>query len=74
MAKAPLPAGAGLIHVFCARPGLRRAGVEHPTHTAHKRGAFTAEQLAEMVADPLLTVVVGDQVTAESLLPPPAEA
>ena len=68
MAKAPAsPAFPGMIHVFCTRPGLRRAGLEHPAHRAHKRKDLTAEQLAELAAEPLLILIDGMHVTPETL-------
>ena len=52
------PASA-VLHVFCARPGLRRAGIEHPFHAVYAIDAFTEEQAREMTAEPLLVVVLG---------------
>lgn len=48
--------------------GLMRAGVHHPAQPVmHPGDRFTAEQLAQLTAEPLLTVeVLGDE-------PPPAK-
>lgn len=64
---APPPAPPGLIHVFCARPGLRRVGLEHPAYHAYGRGELTDEQIQEMAADPLLILLVGDRIMPGNL-------
>ena len=66
MAK-PAPASTGLIHVLCLRPGLRRAGLEHPLHQVLKRKDLSDEQLLEMASEPLLVLVEGVRLTAETL-------
>jgi hypothetical protein len=66
MAKAA-PAFTGTIHVLCTRPGLRRAGIEHPAYRVLKRKDLSDEQLLELTSDPLLVLVDGVRITAEML-------
>lgn len=47
---------AGLIVVRCRRPGFRRAGLAHPARAEYPAGFFTAEQLAQLRAEPMLDV------------------
>ena len=60
---------APLLHITCLRPGLRRGmGVaEHPAHASYALDAFTAAQLAEMAAEPLLVLLVGDRIVSDTL-------
>jgi hypothetical protein len=51
------------LHIVCHRPGLRRGGVTHPAHQVHAPDAFSAEQLAEMLAEPELTLIFGERAT-----------
>jgi hypothetical protein len=50
------------LHICCVRPGLMRGGVRHPRHAVHAADAFTAAQIAELLAEPALTVILGGQV------------
>ena len=45
-----------MLKIICARPGLRRAGVAHPAIKTWPDGAFTADQIALLQADPAITV------------------
>jgi hypothetical protein len=56
-----------MLHVLCARPGLIRGGVSHPSVQAHRMGAFTRAQLDEMLAEPAIAIVVGHRVMPEQL-------
>ena len=59
------------LHIVCHRPGLRRGGVTHPAHRAHAADAFTAEQLAELLAEPELTLILGEMVASAEAVQPP---
>ncbi|MBR0681916.1 hypothetical protein GXW74_15585 [Roseomonas eburnea] len=43
--------------ILCRRPGFRRAGIAHPARAEYAAGAFTAEQLAVLAAEPMLRLV-----------------
>ncbi|GGG30966.1 hypothetical protein GCM10010964_18640 [Caldovatus sediminis] len=47
---------AGLIVIRCRRPGFRRAGLAHPERAEYPAGFFTAAQLAQLRAEPMLEV------------------
>jgi len=42
--------------ITCARPGFRRAGLAHPARAEYPAGSFSPEQLALLLAEPLLAV------------------
>ena len=48
-------------------PGRIRGGIAHPRAAEHALGALSREQLAEIAADPTLTIVRGELVTADTL-------
>lgn len=54
--------------IVSRRPGIIRGGMRHPAVAAHAPGAFTPEQLVDIVGEPEITVVVGAIVTNELLL------
>ena len=45
------------LRILCARPGFRRAGVPHDADRTWPAGAFTADQVRELEAEPQLTVL-----------------
>ncbi|NIX75390.1 HI1506-related protein [Microvirga terricola] len=45
------------LRILCSRPGFRRAGVAHPADKTWPADAFTEEQLEQLRAEPLLTVI-----------------
>lgn len=48
-----------MIRITSQREGFRRAGIAHPAAaTDHPDDAFTAEQLAALQAEPMLTVEI----------------
>lgn len=47
------------LHVFCRRPGLIRGGRSNPASASYELGVFTAAQLAELCAEPEITLLVG---------------
>lgn len=51
------------IHVFCHRPGMNRGGRSNPRHAAYDFGVHTPAQLRELLAEPEVTVLVGDALT-----------
>ena len=54
------------LHVVCLRPGpYHRGGARHEGHTVHETGAFTAEQLRELSADPHLAVILEGETLTE---------
>lgn len=55
--------GDGALVVVCRRPGLIRAGIRHPAVAEYPAADFSAEQLAEMLAEPELTLVIGRLMT-----------
>ena len=54
-----------MIKITSRKDGFRRCGVAHPSMPAeHSPDAFTQEQLAELMAEPMLVVeVLDDQVS-----------
>ena len=49
------------VNIKSAREGFRRAGVAHSREfVSHKDGAFTDEQIEQLLAEPMLTVHVLD--------------
>ena len=44
------------VTIMCRQPGFRRAGIAHPARAEYLASAFTAEQLAQMKAEPMLEV------------------
>jgi hypothetical protein len=52
---------------MCARPGMNRGGRSNPAHAAYEPGEHTPAQLRELIADPHISVVVGDQLTEEHI-------
>lgn len=55
------------LHIACTRPGLIRGGVAHPRHASYPLAHFTEAQLAEMLAEPELVLVLGARVTREMI-------
>jgi hypothetical protein len=55
------------IVILCRRPGMIRAGVSHPGVAVHAPGAFTADQMLELIAEPEITVVIGEVLSAEGV-------
>ena len=53
--------------VACARPGLIRGGVRHPKLAEHLIGAFTPDQLRELLAEPEIAIVVGRPLTLDDV-------
>lgn len=51
--KGPAPA----LTIVSRKPGFRRAGVEHPERAEYPAGHFTDEQLEQLKAEPMLTVI-----------------
>jgi hypothetical protein len=48
-----------MIRITSLRDGFRRAGIAHPAQpTEHPDDTFTADQLAALQAEPMLTVEV----------------
>ncbi len=47
---------ARLIRVHCRKPGFRRAGLAHPARAEYPAEIFSAEQLAALRAEPMLSV------------------
>jgi hypothetical protein len=57
---------ASLIRITARRDGFRRAGLAHPARPIeHPAEAFTAEQLAQLQAEPMLTVELVEAEPAE---------
>jgi hypothetical protein len=57
MAKKPeAPTGAITI-ISRAKPGFRRAGIEHPERAEYPAGTFSAEQMEQLRAEPQLEVI-----------------
>lgn len=56
-----------MLHVFCRRPGLIRGGRPHSAHTSYGPGIFTRDQLAEMEAEPEITLIVGRVAAKQDL-------
>lgn len=50
--------------IICARPGHRRAGIEHPAHRTYGPGELLEWQVPILRADPLITVIEGGAETA----------
>lgn len=62
------------LHIVCHAPGMIRGGMRHPPHAVHALDAFAPEDLAEMIADPSMTLIVGDVVeTVDAVLTPQAD-
>ncbi|MGH2861664.1 MAG: hypothetical protein ACRDLT_09195 [Solirubrobacteraceae bacterium] len=57
----------GKIVIVSSVPGRIRGGMAHPAAAEHAIGSIAREALQEIAADPRLTVVVGDLVTADNL-------
>nr|WP_294547671.1 hypothetical protein [uncultured Rhodopila sp.] len=53
--------------IACARPGLIRGGVRHPKVAEHLIGAFSPDQLRELLAEPEIAVVVGRPLTLDDV-------
>lgn len=51
------------VHVICHRPGMHRGGRANPPHAAHDHGVHSPEQLRELLAEPQITVIVGEKLT-----------
>lgn len=54
----PVTPPAGTVIVVCARPGFRRAGLVHPAYAEHPPGSLTDEQIAALLAEPMLAVTI----------------
>ncbi len=59
-----LPPG---IIVVCRRPGLIRGGLRNGVCDRYDAGTLAPAQLAELVAEPEITVVLGSVITAEDI-------
>ena len=57
LAEGTLELVPGSLLVTCARPGFRRAGIEHPRLKVYGTDELTADQLEQMRREPLLTLV-----------------
>jgi hypothetical protein len=55
--EAPEPEVHGPLRIVCSQPGFRRAGIAHPASATHPADTFSAAQLAQLRAEPKLTVV-----------------
>ena len=53
------------VHVFCSRPGMFRGGRKNPRHAAYAPDVHTPAELRDLLADPEVTVVIGDELTAD---------
>jgi hypothetical protein len=62
------------IHVLCHRPGMNRGGRANPRHAAYDFGVHTPAQLRELLAEPEVTVLVGDVLTEALVAAAEAEA
>ena len=45
------------LRILCKVPGFRRAGVAHPAEKVWPAGSFNEAQIAQLKAEPLLTVI-----------------
>lgn len=55
------------IRILCARPGLRRAGVAHTADRTWPADIWSADELAMLRAEPLITVIkIDDENTWEA--------
>ena len=50
------------LHIACVRPGFIRGGRPHPQAAEYELTDFTAAQLREMLAEPALSLVVGERL------------
>lgn len=57
----------GKVVIVSSVPGRIRGGMAHPRAAEHAFGAIGREALQEIAGDPVLTLVIGDLVTAENL-------
>lgn len=57
--------------ILCARPGFRRAGIAHPESATYAPGELSDEQIEQLRAEPLITVIEVDGAGAD-LAPEPA--
>ena len=65
---------AQLVRILCAVPGFRRAGVAHAADTVWPVDAFSAEQWAQIAAEPNLTLfAIDDEVFTKSDVAPAAD-
>lgn len=62
-----MPADTDQIIIVCRRPGMIRGGSAHGPVATYARSAFTHAQLADIVGEPEMTVVVGEVVSLERL-------
>ena len=54
-------------HVICHRPGLFRGGKANPSHAAYESGDHSADELSQLLAEPLTQVIVGDELTEDGI-------
>lgn len=52
------------VTIVCRKPGFRRAGIAHPERADYLAGTLSAEQLEQLRAEPLLTVIEAPQDAA----------
>ena len=52
-------------HILCSPPGMRRGGRENPAHASYDPGDHTPDQLRALLAEPAITIVIGERMTAE---------
>ena len=46
-----------ILRIIAKKPGFRRAGLAHPDHAVdHPASAFTPEEVAALLAEPMLVV------------------
>ena len=51
------------ITIICSRPGMRRAGMEHPAKASYAADKFSDEQLELLKGDPNFQVLEGEAKT-----------
>lgn len=66
--------GMDILRITCARPGMWRAGIQHPARAIYPATHFDAWQIAQLRADPAFTVAVVSAEEAEEVEAAPAEA
>ena len=54
--RQPVAVGAALIRITAKKDGFRRAGMTHAGTREYPDGAFTAEALAALKAEPMLVI------------------
>lgn len=56
-ATGEMPLTSGTLLIICAKPGFRRAGIEHERLKIWDKNAFTAEQMDQLRREPMLTLI-----------------